>query len=80
MNRSFGTEPSRSRRIALRVLFVGLVTVGSVLVPAASQAREALPAPPPSTAYGSPLDSLGGLTLAQYVAAHQARALGPVLV
>lgn len=79
MDITLGTEPSSQRRIAFRVL-IGLAAAGSVLVPAAAQARESLPAPPPGTAYGSPLDSLGGLTLAQYVAEHQARVLGPVLV
>jgi hypothetical protein len=78
MDISLGTKGSRARRIALRVLLIGLVTIGSVLVPTSGQAREAAPATPLSTSYASPLDALGGLTLAQYLADHQARVLGPV--
>ena len=78
MDISLGTKDSRPRRIALRVLLIGLVTIGSVLVPASSQARETAPETSPQATYATPLDSLGGLSLAQYLADHQAHVLGPV--
>jgi hypothetical protein len=54
-----------------------LVVVPLTVPPAA--AREALPAADAVTPwYAEPLGSLGGRTLAQYVADHQAHVLGPV--
>jgi hypothetical protein len=72
------TSRTTLRGAAVAVATAALVTMG----PACGSASAREPLPPTqveaSGPYSTPLDALGGLTLAQYVARHQERVLGLV--
>ena len=67
---TLNTTSTRQAAIATVVITASIVSWS--LSAFAAPVRDAMPPTPASASYASPLDALGGQTLAQYLADHQA--------